>query len=224
MDSIKNIMQEREANPSPMASTPEQGFVIIPPTILCDPRLPLGVKVVFGRVLGFINKHGYCAATNEYLAGPLQISKNTFRNHLSRLYKHGYLRHEVIRDGRGEVIERRIYSNLLPSEGAPLVPSKVRPPHNPRTPEGTIEGNERSKTNVNADKDLSKSRAEVSYYAELIADKLGDRKSLAYYRKQCKKYDGSALLRKASEIVADGGARNPGAVFVKWIQQAEARS
>lgn len=77
---------------------------------------------------------------------------------------------------------------------------------------------------VNADKDLSKSRAEVSYYAELIADKLGDRKSLAYYRKQCKKYDGSALLRKASEIVADGGARNPGAVFVKWIQQAEARS
>jgi hypothetical protein len=58
----------------------------------------------------------------------------------------------------------------------------------------------------------------INYYAEQLADKLNDRKSLSYYRAVCRRYDPHKLLRKAAEIVRDGGARNPGAVFVQWIK------
>ena len=40
----------------------------------------------------------------------------------------------------------------------------------------------------------------------------------------CSKYDPTHLLQKAAEIVADGGARNPGAVFVDWIKKQQAAS
>lgn len=59
---------------------------------------------------------------------------------------------------------------------------------------------------------------EVNYYAEQLAVKLNDRKSLSFYRVVCRKYDPHRLLRKAAEIIGDGGARKPGAVFVHWLQ------
>jgi hypothetical protein len=60
---------------------------------------------------------------------------------------------------------------------------------------------------------------QVEYYAKLLADKLGDQKSLSYYKIVCARYDPNRLLRKAAEIVGDGGARKPGAVFVDWLQK-----
>lgn len=59
---------------------------------------------------------------------------------------------------------------------------------------------------------------QVEYYAQLLADKLDDRKSLSYYRLVCARYNPDTLLRKAAEIVGDGGARKPGAVFVDWLK------
>jgi hypothetical protein len=58
----------------------------------------------------------------------------------------------------------------------------------------------------------------VAYYAELIADKLGDRKSLSYFKLACRRYQPERLLQKASEIVSDGGAKNPAAVFASWLK------
>jgi hypothetical protein len=68
---------------------------------------------------------------------------------------------------------------------------------------------------INADKD------QVEYYAQLLADKLNDQKSLSYYRIVCARYNPNQLLKKAAEIVGDGGARKPGAVFVNWLQEEE---
>jgi hypothetical protein len=62
----------------------------------------------------------------------------------------------------------------------------------------------------------------VEYYAHLLADKLNDQKSLSFYRIVCARYNPAKLLQKAAEIVGDGGARKPGAVFVHWLQ-AEAQ-
>jgi hypothetical protein len=64
----------------------------------------------------------------------------------------------------------------------------------------------------NEDKD------KVEYYAKQLADKLNDRKSLSFYRIVCARYNPNTLLKKAAEIVGDGGARNPGAVFAHWIK------
>src|SRR5207249_2444228 len=60
--------------------------------------------------------------------------------------------------------------------------------------------------------------ARSDYYAELLADKLGDRKSLSYFRLACRWHSPERLLEKASAIVGDGGAKNPAAVFVNWLK------
>ena len=69
-----------------------------------------------------------------------------------------------------------------------------------------------------------RSRDEAEHYAQEIAKKLGDEKSISFYTLACMKHDPSRLLRKAHEIVADGGARNPGAVFVKWLQNLDTQA
>jgi hypothetical protein len=64
-----------------------------------------------------------------------------------------------------------------------------------------------------------KDKNEVEYYAGLLAEKLGDRKSLTYYKIACQRFNPQKLMQKAAEIIADGGARNPGAVFADWLKQ-----
>src|SRR5436309_12823669 len=71
----------------------------------------------------------------------------------------------------------------------------------------------------NVTKYNAKDTDEVAYYAGLIAEKLGDQKSLTYYKIACKRFNPQRLLEKAAEITGDGGARNPGAVFTDWLKQ-----
>jgi DNA-binding transcriptional ArsR family regulator len=180
-------------------------WVIIPPTVLADNRLSAGEKLVYGRVFGFIDEYGYCRGSNDYLGRYIGMSKNTVRNYLSRLYDLGYLSYELIRDDKGEVVERRIYPTP--------VPNGVLPRTTPRTLGSTKDIKERIEKNV---RDRNR---ELEYYAGLLADKLNDRKSITYYRAMCKRYPPQALIQKAQEIVADGGARNPAAVFVGWLKK-----
>jgi hypothetical protein len=63
----------------------------------------------------------------------------------------------------------------------------------------------------------------IDYYAGLIADKFGDRKSLSYYKLACRHYAPERLYQKAQEIVTDGGAKNPAAVFVAWLKEGRAK-
>ena len=59
---------------------------------------------------------------------------------------------------------------------------------------------------------------QVEYYAKLLAERLNDQKSLSYYRLVCARYNPDKLLRKVAEIVKDGQAKKPAAVFVHWLQ------
>ncbi len=72
---------------------------------------------------------------------------------------------------------------------------------------------------INVTKHNGRDQDEVGYYAKLLADKLGDHKSLTYYTIACKRFNPQTLMQKAAEIIADGGARNPGAVFADWLKQ-----
>ncbi len=71
---------------------------------------------------------------------------------------------------------------------------------------------------INVTKQNKKDTNETEYFAGLIAEKLGDQKSLTYYKIACQRSDPHMLLQKAAEIMADGGARNPGAVFADWVK------
>ena len=118
--------------------------MIIPPTVLGDERLSAGEKLVYGRVFGFMQKFGYCLASNDYLGKYIGMSKNTVRNYLSHLYELGYLRYELIRDEQNnEVLERRIYPTLVLPE--------VLPRTTPSTPRSTKEITVENKRNVNVE-------------------------------------------------------------------------
>jgi len=71
----------------------------------------------------------------------------------------------------------------------------------------------------NVTKYNAKDTDEIGYYAKLLADKLNDHKSLTYYKIACQRFNPQKLIEKAAEIISDGGARNPGAVFADWLKQ-----
>ena len=70
----------------------------------------------------------------------------------------------------------------------------------------------------NVAKRITRDSNEVDYYAGLLAKKLGDHKSLTYYKIACRRFHPQLLLQKAAEIMGDGGAKNPGAVFADWLK------
>ena len=74
---------------------------------------------------------------------------------------------------------------------------------------------------INVKKQNKKDTKETAYYAGRLAEKLGDQKSLTYYKIVCQRIDPHKLMQKAAEIIADGGARNPGAVFAEWVKTIE---
>jgi hypothetical protein len=217
-------------------------WVIIPPTVLGDERLSAGAKLVYGRVFGFMQKHGYCLASNDYLSRYIGMSKNTLRNYLSRLYDLGYLRYELIRDERNEVVERRIYPTLVPPAVLPSTAESTTPSTaesmTPHTAESTKEINVQNEIDnvyvmeerANREKgeeykrkvDADDANAKIEYFAELLAGILNDHASISYYRKACRGRDPVLLLDKAKQIVADGGARKPAAVFTAWLKQGMA--
>ena len=69
---------------------------------------------------------------------------------------------------------------------------------------------------------VSTNADKINYFADLIAKELGDDKSLAFYKQAVATLDPHRLLQKAKEIVKDGGAKKPGAVFTAWYLE-EAR-
>jgi hypothetical protein len=70
----------------------------------------------------------------------------------------------------------------------------------------------------NVSQETGKNEDRIEYFARLLADKLHDQKSVAYYRRLCLQSDPHMLLRKAHEIIADGKAKKPAAVFVAWFK------
>ena len=79
----------------------------------------------------------------------------------------------------------------------------------------------KKKKNVKEKEDRG-SEERIDYYANLIAEKLGDRKSLSYYKLACRRHEPTQLLQKANAIVSDGGAKNPASVFVAWLKKEQA--
>ena len=83
----------------------------------------------------------------------------------------------------------------------------------------TVNNNVKRQREKKKNKQRAMSEDEVAYYAQQIAEKLGDTKSISFYKQAVLRHNPHTLLQKAHEIVADGGAKNPGAVFVDWLKK-----
>jgi len=103
-------------------------WVLIPPTILHEKKIPTGAKILYGRVLGLTKRKGYCYASNDYLAEGIGLSKSTIKKYLMILYKRNYLAYKLERDKKTkEVKGRRIYPRISSTLGDYNIPPRRIP-------------------------------------------------------------------------------------------------
>jgi len=100
----------------------EIGAVYIPPWIMCQKKLTLSQKVIWGRVNALTGKRGYCFASNAWIGNQIDISKGTVSNNISKLVSVGLLHREVVRDEKGEIKERRLYPAAAPLSTEKKIP------------------------------------------------------------------------------------------------------
>jgi len=126
------------------------GWCNIPPHMMARKDFTHAQKMLFGKILGLITKDGYCFASNEWLGEELNLRPKAVSNTISRLVSLGFLRRELLRNEKKEIIQRRLFPFLevqpdgegIPQEkideaGIPIHPTVDRGIH--CTVEGTKE-------------------------------------------------------------------------------------
>lgn len=84
-------------------------YAIIPATIRYDERLKYAERLFYGEITALIGKEGYCFASNNYFAELYGVIPGTISRWISHLSKLEYIKVELIRNNKKEIIERRIY-------------------------------------------------------------------------------------------------------------------
>jgi len=101
-----------------MSDNPNTGWAIIPPWILADRNLSANEKLIAGRIWGLSSARGYCWASNAHLGVIMGLSPKTISKIITSLNTNGYVRVEVIRNEKYEIVQRRAYplNPLCPKE------------------------------------------------------------------------------------------------------------
>lgn len=90
-------------------STEKPGyFAILPANVRYDEALRPNAKLLFAEITALSNKSGYCTAGNAYFAELFGLSKKTVSELISQLESRGYLRVEITRGEKKEVVQRAL--------------------------------------------------------------------------------------------------------------------
>lgn len=89
-------------------------YSIIPATVRYNNNLKPAEKLLYGEITALTNAKGYCYAKNRYFANLYDVTLHTVSQWISHLEKMGYIKIEMIRNGKKEIEERRIYINDVP--------------------------------------------------------------------------------------------------------------
>lgn len=84
-------------------------YVIIPNDILDDKDIPIGAKLLYGRIISLTNSDGFCYATNKYLANKCKTSERNIQRWLQILVDKMYVYCENVKSGIGEIILIKIF-------------------------------------------------------------------------------------------------------------------
>ncbi len=84
-------------------------YSIIPATVRYDERLKYAERLLYGEITALIGKEGYCFASNGYFSKLYGVIPGTISRWISHLDKLEYIKVELIRNEKKEIIERRIY-------------------------------------------------------------------------------------------------------------------
>ena len=84
-------------------------YSIIPATIRYDERLKYSERLLYGEITALIGKNGYCFASNSYFSKLYGVIPGTISRWISHLDKLDYIKVQLMRNNKKEIIERRIY-------------------------------------------------------------------------------------------------------------------
>lgn len=98
-------------------------FITIPGIVREDDRLTPNAKLLFGDIAALCNSIGHCWASNAYLSKAAKVDKNTVSKMVSLLEETGYVRTEINRDEKGEIVSRfiKIATPLAFSVNTPIL-------------------------------------------------------------------------------------------------------
>lgn len=89
-------------------------YAIIPATVLFNEKIKANEKLLYAIITVLSNKEGYCFASNSYLGNLLNAKPHTISKWVSHLKELGFVCLDIIRNDKGEIIQRRIYPNDTP--------------------------------------------------------------------------------------------------------------
>lgn len=84
-------------------------YSIIPATIRYSKELKANEKLLYGEITALANKYGYCYAKNRYFAELYHVSTETVSRWFSHLQELGFIKIEIKRNEKKEIIARYIY-------------------------------------------------------------------------------------------------------------------
>ena len=140
-------------------------YSIIPATILYNENLKANQKLLYAIITSLTHKEGYCYATNRYLAEKLGVKTNTVSSWITDLNRKGFIKVELIRNDKKQIVGRRIYLNDTPYTFYNVYPSNIK----------IVEGiSHKSKENniTNNNKIIYKSNYEQREYTEEFLESL----------------------------------------------------
>lgn len=141
-------------------------YAIIPATVRYDKRLKFAERLLYGEITALANSNGFCYAKNKYFADLYEVTTGTVSKWISHLHDLGYIKVEIIKNEKQEIIARHIYINDIPYI------SKKPYPYNSFEPYPMVGKDQYNNINKNID-DLfyliinNKSKIPEEFYKEL---------------------------------------------------------
>jgi len=94
-------------------------YAVIPSYVRYCEELKYPERLLYGEITALTGKEGYCFATNKYFSELYKVIPGTISRWITHLEKLGFVKVEVIRNKRNQIIERRIYINDMNREKMP---------------------------------------------------------------------------------------------------------
>ena len=89
-------------------------YAVIPATIRYSADLKANEKLLYGEITALANKYGYCYAQNRYFASLYNVNIETVSRWLSHLQELGFIKIEIKRNEKKQIIARYIYITDTP--------------------------------------------------------------------------------------------------------------
>lgn len=72
-------------------------------------ELKFAERLLYGEITALTGRNGYCFAKNKYFAKLYNVTTETISRWISHLNKLGFVKIEIVRNNKNEIIERRIF-------------------------------------------------------------------------------------------------------------------